>query len=422
MIEENLFKFINESKTAYNAVYEASLLLENAGYIKLEESNRFNIYNNKKYYIVRNDSSIIAFTVNENIKNGLKLIASHTDSPAFKLKPNSLIEFNGINTVETEVYGGPIYSSWFDRELSVAGRIYYKNENNELAYKIVKLNDSCAIIPNLCIHFNREINNGYKYNPEIDLKPIIGNNNLLELAANSVGINLNDVVSHDLYLVNNQKCTVVNDYFMGPRIDNLASMYLSLKAFIDSNESNKVFVAFNNEETGSRTMQGASSNFLTSILERIIYSLDMTKEDLYQIYANSLLLSADNAHAFHPNYSNKYDLLNTPLLNNGVVIKYNASGAYTSDGYSSSVFKKLCIENNIPYQEFTNKADIRGGSTLGSILQESLSINMVDIGMPQLAMHSAYETAGYKDIKNYYNAMKSFYDIYNLLDYKPKLQ
>ncbi|MGM9971660.1 MAG: M18 family aminopeptidase [Anaeroplasmataceae bacterium] len=414
MINE-LFDFINNSPSSYNCAENIKELLQKNGFIELFETEEYKLENNKKYFVVRNNSSVIAFKVPSNIYNTpIKMIASHTDSPSLKIKPNFTIEAYNYNTLNTEVYGGPIYSSWFDRPLSIAGRILVKN-SDYIEEKIVNINKDLLVIPNLCIHFNREINSGYNYNPTIDLKPLLSNNkSLYDVIEEYYGIKKEDILSFDLNLYNRQKPVVVGaskEFFMAPRIDNLASVYTSLKAFIESNDDMfNVFIAFDNEEVGSNTKQGACGDFLLSTLTRIYDSFNYTKSALYQSLSKSMLISADNAHALHPNYPSKYDVSNAPILNKGLVIKYNANQSYVTDAVSSAIFKDICDKENIKYQEFTNRSDVRGGSTLGNILQTSVSINMIDIGLPQLAMHSSYETAGVNDLEDYYNAMKEFYN------------
>ncbi len=408
-----LCDFLDSSPTAFNAVDNVRKILKKEGFIELFETKDFDIKKNSKYFIIRNNSSIIAFNIPSDIKTSIKMIASHTDSPSLKIKPNFKIEKFNTNLIKTEPYGGLIYSSWFDRPLGVAGRVML-NKDNKILEKIVNINKDLLVIPNLCIHFNREINNGYKYDPTIDLNALISNDRNLFDVLKENNINEADVLSHDLYLYNRDKARIVganNEFLLSPRLDNLSSLYLSLEAFLNSNDDSfKVFISFDNEETGSSSKQGACSDFLINILTRIYESLGYDKNDFYKSLRNSVLISADNAHALHPNYISNYDIDNAPILNKGFAIKFNASQHYTTDAITSAIVKKICKNNNIPYQDYANKSNIRGGSTLGNLLLSSVSINMADIGLPQLAMHSANELVGVNDIISYYDFMKHFYE------------
>lgn len=409
---QDLMDFIDNSKTSYNACANIKEILLNNGYTQLFEENTFNITYGNKYFITRNSSSIIAFNIPKNIDTSLNIIASHLDSPAFKLKPNFNLEFKNYHMVETEPYGGMIYSTWFDRPLGIAGRILFKN-GEVIEEKIVDFNQNLMIIPNLCIHFNRDINNGFKYNAT-DIKPLLSTqSNLYDLIYKTYNIKKEDILGFDLYCVNNEKSTILGasrELFSAPRIDNLLSAYVSLKAFLDSKDTFKFYVSFDNEEVGSSTYQGAGANFLESILKRIAKSLNIDNDKLYSLLASGMIVSADNAHALHPIYPDKSDSNNAPLLNKGLVIKHNANQSYTTSGVSEALFKEICNRVGARYQDFSNRSDIRGGSTLGNILDSSVSMNTVDIGIGQLAMHSAYETCGCEDIIDYYNAMKEFYN------------
>lgn len=409
---EDLFEFINNSRTSFEAVKNTESILIEKGFKRLYEYETYNICPGK-YYVIRNNSSIIAINIPKDIVSlPINIISTHTDSPSLKLTPNNIIKTSNYITLQTEVYGGPIYSTWFDRPLGISGRIVVK-DGNDLKEIIISIKDA-LVIPNLCIHFNRDINNGYNYNAAIDMKPILSNDKALNtLIAEKYNLKEEDIISTDLYVVCDEEAKVVGankEFFMAPRIDNLASHYTALKAFIESDDTFKLFVSFDNEEVGSRSMQGAASDFLIETLKRIYKGLGINEEEMYKSLSHSIMISADNAHALHPNYLSAYNLFNAPTLNNGYVIKYNASQNYTTDAISSAILKKLSDDSGIKYQEFANRPDKKGGSTLGNILQQSLSIHMVDIGLPQLAMHSAYETAGVEDIKSYYEIMKVYYN------------
>ena len=410
---KDLLDFLDLSKTKFQAIeLTKKKLLEN-GYTEAYEDVSYNGL--KRFFIVRNNSSIICVNLPKDFTNkSINIISTHTDSPSFKINENSSINDKMYQTLQTEVYGGPIYSSWFDRPLSIGGRVLTKCDDTIKQTLIAFKNNVCTI-PNLCIHFGRDINKGHEYSLD-EMKPILSNkDDIYDLLNNEYQIKRNDILSFELELFNNEHPTIVganDEFFMASRIDNLASHYTALKAFIESSDDTfKVFSSFDNEEVGSSSMQGAGSSFLINTLERIYLDNGFTKADLLKSLSNSIAISADNAHAIHPNYKSKSDLLNAPVLNSGFVIKENPNLKYTTDAISKAIIVDICKKNNIKYQEFHNKPGIAGGSTLGNILQSSVSIHMVDIGLPQLAMHSAYETAGCMDVEEYYKIMKCFYEI-----------
>lgn len=409
---KDLMDFIDSSKTSYNACANIKEILIKNGYKELFEEEEFNIEYGHKYFVTRNSSSIIAFNIPQKIESSLNIIASHLDSPSFKIKPNFNLELKDYHMIETEGYGGMIYSTWFDRPLGIAGRILYKS-GESIEEKVIDFNKNLMVIPNLCIHFNRDINNGFKHSAT-DIKPILGTKKgLLELIYDSFKIKNEDILGFDLYTVNNEKATLAGsseELLCAPRIDNLLSAYVSLRAFLESNDTFKFYVSFDNEEVGSNTYQGAGANFMQSILKRMALSLNISEDKLYSMLASGMIVSADNAHALHPIYPDKSDINNAPILNKGLVIKHNANQSYTTSGVSEAIFKEICHRAGARYQDFSNRSDIRGGSTLGNILDSSVSMNTIDIGLGQLAMHSAYETCGSEDIIDYYKAMKEFYN------------
>lgn len=420
MIQDYL-KFLDNSKTKFQAIDITRKMLNDNGFKEINEGDSYKGLD--KFYIVRNNSSIIAINKPIDFKNkSINIICTHTDSPSFKINENSTINVSGYNTLETEVYGGPIYSSWFDRPLSIGGRVVVK-DNDSIKQINVAFKNSVCTIPNLCIHFNRDINKGHEYTLD-EMKPILSNSDdIYDLLKKEYKIDRENILSFELELFNNEKPTFVGakkEFYMASRIDNLGSHYTALKAFIDTSNNTfidsscdtfKVFASFDNEEVGSQSMQGAGSEFLSTTIKRVFIENDLDIIDYYKSLSNSIAISADNAHAIHPNYLSKSDKMNAPILNGGFVIKENPNLKYTTDAISKAILIDLCKKNNIKYQSFHNKPGIAGGSTLGNILQSSVSIHMVDIGLPQLAMHSAYETAGSKDIEEYYKIMKSFYNI-----------
>lgn len=416
---EELFQFIENSPSCFHAIETIRKKLNAEGFIELVEGRSWQIEKGKKYYVTRNLSSIIAFKIPENDLKNFHIVASHSDSPTFKIKENAEIEVNNKYVkLNTEKYGGMICSTWFDRPLSIAGRILVK-EGNVVKTHLVNIDKDLVIIPNLAIHMNRSVNDGYKYNAQIDMLPLYGDNtskgSLMKTVAQSVGVEEDSILGTDLFLYNRMRGTKIganSEYISSPRLDDLECAYASLSAFLSETNSNSasVYCVFDNEEVGSGTKQGADSTLLYDVLRRINMCLGNSEEDYYKLIASSFMVSADNAHALHPNYSDKSDPTNKVYMNDGIVIKYNANQKYTTDAVSASIFKSICDSVNVPYQTFTNRSDILGGSTLGNISNAHVSLNTIDIGLAQLAMHSTYETAGAKDVTYLIDAIKAFYN------------
>ena len=416
---EELFQFIENSPSCFHAIETIREKLNDEGFIELVEGRSWQIEKGKKYYVTRNLSSIIAFKIPENDLKNFHIVASHSDSPTFKIKENAEIEVNNKYVkLNTEKYGGMICSTWFDRPLSIAGRILVK-EGNLVKTHLVNIDKDLVIIPNLAIHMNRSVNDGYKYNAQIDMLPLYGDNtskgSLMKTVAQSVGVEEDSILGTDLFLYNRMRGTKIganSEYISSPRLDDLECAYASLSAFLSETNSNSasVYCVFDNEEVGSGTKQGADSTLLYDVLRRINMCLGNSEEDYYKLIASSFMVSADNAHALHPNYSDKSDPTNKVYMNDGIVIKYNANQKYTTDAVSASIFKSICDSVNVPYQTFTNRSDILGGSTLGNISNAHVSLNTIDIGLAQLAMHSTYETAGAKDVTYLIDAIKAFYN------------
>ena len=416
---EELFQFIENSPSCFHAIETIREKLNDEGFIELVEGRSWQIEKGKKYYVTRNLSSIIAFKIPENDFKNFHIVASHSDSPTFKIKENAEIEVNNKYVkLNTEKYGGMICSTWFDRPLSIAGRILVK-EGNLVKTHLVNIDKDLVIIPNLAIHMNRAVNDGYKYNAQIDMLPLYGDNtskgSLMKTVAQSVGVEEDSILGTDLFLYNRMRGTKIganSEYISSPRLDDLECAYASLSAFLSETNSNSasVYCVFDNEEVGSGTKQGADSTLLYDVLRRINMCLGNSEEDYYKLIASSFMVSADNAHALHPNYSDKSDPTNKVYINDGIVIKYNANQKYTTDAVSASIFKSICDSVNVPYQTFTNRSDILGGSTLGNISNAHVSLNTIDIGLAQLAMHSTYETAGTKDVTYLIEALKAFYN------------
>lgn len=415
-------RFLKQAHTTYQAVEIAKNELEKQGFTELDL--KVKVLKGSKHYIVKNDGSILAFKIGTRLNNpSIQIVASHNDSPMLKIKPNGIIMANGYTKINSEIYGGPIYSTFIDRPLGIAGRVIVK-ENNMLVSKPVTL-DTTVIIPNLAIHLNREINNGFSYNPQIDMQAILGLGEISLEQLIEKETNLTNIVDFDLYLYNKEEPVLAGsnkELICAPRLDNLECFYTSLTSFIEGENSDNIniWVGFNHEEVGSSSNHGAASSFLKDIIDYIFSSLDFNHKRL-EILQNSILISADNAHALHPNHPEKSDPTNCVMINKGIVIKYNANLSYTTDALSASIFKTLCNDENIPFQVYTNRSDIRGGGTLGSILLRSVSIISVDIGLAQLAMHSAFETAGAKDIVLMKKVLTGFYNRHLNIDSNHKI-
>jgi aspartyl aminopeptidase len=418
---KDLIEFIKKSPSVFHAVDALKTELKSEGFEELAEGKKWNIQKGSKYFVTRNHSSIIAFKVGEYLDDySFNIVASHCDSPSFKIKANYKIEASKKYVqLNTEKYGGMIYSTWLDRPLSVAGRIIAKNgENFETV--LVNIDKNLVLIPNVAIHMNKEINSGMKYNEQVDLLPLYGicaegKDSFMDLVSSYAGVQKDNIISTDLFLYNRTEPTVwgENDEFMSsPKLDNLQCAYATLQGFLrgSNTKSVNVYCCFDNEEVGSGTKQGAASTFLEDVLKRINDNLGKSSEEYLCALASSFLISADNAHAVHPNHPELSDPTNRVYMNEGIVIKHNANQKYTTDAVSSALFKEFCKRADVPYQNYTNRSDVAGGSTLGNIASSKVSINMVDIGLAQLSMHSSYETAGIKDTLYLIKASEEFFN------------
>ena len=417
-ISEELLSFIEKSPTCYHAIYTIKSELDAAGFQCLQENASWKIEPKGKYYVTRNGSSIIAFVMPESVE-GFHIAASHSDSPTFKIKEIPEIGVAGKYTkLNVEGYGGMIMSTWFDRPLSVAGRILVRTEQG-VETRLVNVDKDLLVIPNLAIHMNRGTNDGYKYNIQKDLLPLYGTQDakdtFMDVVAESVSVETSKIMGHDLVLYPRVRgCVWGKDeaFISSPRLDDLQSAFASLQGLLtaENNPQVSMIAVLDNEEVGSSTKQGADSDFLKETVYRICKVCGIAEEDRRKIFSSSFMISADNAHAAHPNYMEKADAENRPFMNEGIVIKFNGNQKYTSDAVSSALFKMICERANVPYQIYANRSDMAGGSTLGNISNTQLSMNTVDIGLAQLAMHSAYETAGVKDTKYMIQAMKTFFE------------
>jgi len=416
-ILKNLMDFLDSSVTMFHAINECEKVLQKSGFIYLPENEKWDI-NKGKYYTKRNSSSLIAFDIADGDYH-FQISAAHSDSPTFKLKDRPIIEVNGYLKLNVEGYGGMINATWLDKPLTLAGRVMV-NTDTGIETRLLHINRDLFIIPNVPIHFNREINKGFAFNNQVDMLPIFSAGNLKEsdfdnIIAKELGIESGDILAKDLYLVNRQKAAIIgfdNELISSGRLDDLECVYTSLRGFVEAENRNhiNVFAVFDNEEVGSITKQGAMSTFLASTLDRVNTALRKSKEEYYTAIAKSMLISCDNAHAIHPNHPELFDVKNRPVLNQGIAIKESANQKYTTDAFSRSILRKILEKKNIPYQTFANRSDIAGGSTLGNLSNTAISMNAVDIGLPQLAMHSAYETAGTKDVGYAFDTLKAFFE------------
>ena len=417
-----LLDFISECPSPYHAVEHIQRILNHFDFKELKETTKWKIEAGKSYYVIRDNASIIAFKVGNEFGPSFHITASHLDSPTYKLKPNCDMVQGDYKKLNVEGYGGMIESTWFDRPLGVAGRVMVKTPNG-VEERLVNLLGHNVIIPNLAIHLNRP--EAIKTNPQLDILPIVGlaNNkkNLLDQIKHIVICSDDEeLLSHDLFLYNKEKGCMLglnNELLASPKLDDLECVFTTLEAFLEAKPKDFINVCsiFDNEEVGSGSNHAAGSTFLTDTLERICSSL---KLDKYQTYASSMLLSCDNAHAVHPAHPEKSDPTNGVFMNKGIVIKSNAALKYTTEAIGSAIFKSILKDKDIPYQDYTNNNAVGGGSTLGHIQLEKLSITSIDIGLAQLAMHSSYETAGCKDLDYMVKGVRTFYETNIIFDNK----
>lgn len=403
---KELIQFIEKSPTCFQAVATMKEILEQEGYSELKERDKWNLEKGGHYFVTRNDSALIAFAIPQEGLKGFRIMASHSDSPSFKIKDNpEMAVENKYVKLNVERYGGMLCAPWFDRPLSVAGRVVVK-ENDTFVTKLVDVDRDLLMIPNLAIHMSRQANEGYQYSAQKDMLPLYGEiaakDTFMETIAQAAGVKAEDILGHDLFLYNRQKGCIwgaQEEFLSIGRLDDLQCAFASLKGFLggEKKEYAAVHCVLDNEEVGSSTKQGAASTFLYDVLVRMVRGLGMDYEDYLRALADSFMISADNGHALHPNYTEKADPVNRPVLNQGIVIKYSGNQKYCTDAVSAAMFKDLCSQAEVPYQTFTNNSDIPGGSTLGNISNTKVALNSVDIGLPQLAMHSPYETVGVKD-------------------------
>ena len=407
---KELSNYLNKSRSVYHAVAELVSELASSGYTRLDEHCKWELTAGGKYYLTRGGTSVLAFRIPEGTPSGFMMTASHADRPTFKVKENG--ELKGTYTrLAVERYGGMLMSTWLDRPLSVAGRVMVETENG-VEGRLVDLDRDLLMIPKVAIHMNRKANDGYTWNPAVDTLPLMGGDDckgvfasLLEKAAGG------KILGHDLTLYIRQKATVwglKKEYLSAAALDDLACAWCCWKGFADAEcaQNVPVLCVFDSEEVGSASVQGAASDLLETVLSRICKAMDW---ELPQLLAQSFMVSADNAHAVHPNHPEFADPTNAPVVNKGVVLKFNAAQRYTTDGFSGAIFRSVCNKAGAPVQTYYNRADLPGGSTLGNISLAHVSVPTADIGLPQLAMHSSFETLGVKDVDALVAAITQFY-------------
>jgi aspartyl aminopeptidase len=410
----DLIDFLYESPTAFQAVRNIKAALLRKGFKQLHRGESWNLEKGGRYFTTKNASALVAFIVGtgEIEKDGFRIIAAHTDSPALKLKPSpEMLGAGNYLKLNVETYGGPILSTWMDRPLSLAGRVSLMSENPiRPDVRYINIKKPILIIPNLAIHLNRSVNEGKEFNKQKDMLPILRlveetfdkDGYFKDLIANHLNVEPDKVLDFDLSLYEFEKGSIIgekNEFISSGRIDDLSMVHAGIDALFNSQtrHSTNVMICFDNEEVGSETKQGAASPFLKDVLKRITWALNSEKDAFFRAKINSFGISADNAHAIHPNLPENYDPVLQPKINMGPVIKINANQKYTTDALSSATFEMLCNKAGVPVQKYVNKSDIAGGSTLGSIASTQLDIRMVDVGNPMLAMHSIRELSGVKD-------------------------
>jgi len=420
-INRGLFEFLDSSPCALYAVENTAKKLDGAGFRRLYESGEWELKPGGSYYVTRGGTAICAFRLPEGSRpRGYNITASHSDSPTFRVKNDpELVASDGLVRINIEKYGGMILSTWFDRPLSVAGRVVVRTPEGAES-RLVCVDRDLMLIPSLAIHMDRQANDGRAFNVQDDMPPLFasgcGRGELTRAVADAAGVAADDILASDLYLYVREKASAFGakgEFIASARLDDLECAYSSLEALLAARpkESAAVHCVFDNEEVGSGTRQGAASDFLAVTLRRVTRALGGSEEDHLRALASSFMVSADNAHAVHPAHAGKADPVNRPVLNGGVVIKYSANQKYTTDAVSGAIFRAVCERAGVPVQVFHNRSDMIGGSTLGNISSAQLPVNTVDIGLPQLAMHSAYETAGADDPAMLVRVLTEFYSL-----------
>lgn len=413
----DLLHFISKSPSVFHVVRHIKAALLYAGFTEIREEDSWQIKRGGKYVVTRNGSALIAFSVPEDGGNAFKITAAHCDSPTFKIKENPEMRDGKYTRLNVEGYGGMIMSTWLDRPLSAAGRLFVK-DNGQIISKLVSLDHPTLLIPSVAIHMDRTVNSGHAWNIQNDLLPLYstdGASDFMETLAQAAKVKAADILGHDIFLYSCAPGILWgprHEFISSPRLDDLQCAFATFRGFTNGKKQKdiSVYALFDNEEVGSGTAQGAGSTFLTNTISRLALSLGRSYDEIQAMLAKSFMISADNGHAVHPNHGEYADPVNAPVLNGGIIIKFNASQKYSTDGYSAAVFRDLCLKADVPVQTYTNRSDIPGGSTLGNISNTKVAVPTVDIGLPQLAMHSSYETAGAKDTEYLVKAVSYFFE------------
>lgn len=417
-ISRDLIHFIAKSPSTFHAVRGIKAALLYAGFTEIREEDTWQIEKGGKYVVTRNGSALMAFTVPQEGAEAFHITASHCDSPTFKIKENPEIADGPYVKLNVEGYGGMIMSTWLDRPLSVAGRLLV-TENGHLAEKLVAIDGTMLVIPSVAIHMDRSVNQHKEWKVQKDMLPLYGMTGaktpFMDVIAAAAKVKAEDILAHDLILYSRVPGTIwgeEREFISSPKLDDLQCAFACFRGFTQGQKEKyiSVYALFDNEEVGSATSQGAGSTFLANTLKRLARSLGYSYDETMAMIARSFMISADNAHSVHPNHPEYADPVNRPVINDGIVIKYSAAQKYATNAFSAAYFKKLCKDHDIPTQIFTNHSDNPGGSTLGNISNTVIAMPTVDIGLPQLAMHSSYETAGVKDTAYLVDAVTKFYE------------
>uniref|UniRef100_UPI00402804A8 M18 family aminopeptidase n=1 Tax=Dialister sp. TaxID=1955814 RepID=UPI00402804A8 len=417
-ISRDLIHFIAKSPSTFHAVRGIKAALLYAGFTEIREEDTWQIEKGGKYVVTRNGSALMAFTVPQEGAEAFHITASHCDSPTFKIKEDPEIADGPYVKLNVEGYGGMIMSTWLDRPLSVAGRLLV-TENGHLAEKLVAIDGTMLVIPSVAIHMDRSVNQHKEWKVQKDMLPLYGMTGaktpFMDVIAAAAKVKAEDILAHDLILYSRVPGTIwgeEREFISSPKLDDLQCAFACFRGFTQGQKEKyiSVYALFDNEEVGSATSQGAGSTFLANTLERLARSLGYSYDETMAMIARSFMISADNAHSVHPNHPEYADPVNRPVINGGIVIKYSAAQKYATNAFSAAYFKKLCKDHDIPTQTFTNQSDNPGGSTLGNISNTVIAMPTVDIGLPQLAMHSSYETAGVKDTAYLVDAVTKFYE------------
>ena len=429
--QKGLLQFLQQSPTPFHAVSNMAVLLDETGFQRLDSSNSWNLHKNSRYYVSRNDSALIAFKTGAGDlpDSGFRIAGAHTDSPCLKIKPHADVSSQGYAQLGVEVYGGALLHPWFDRDLSIAGRVNYENVDGSISSILVDLKDPVAFIPSLAIHLDTKANDGRLINKQKELPPILlqldadekfnFEDYLLEHLQTELGcLNVGAILSHELLLYDTHAPALVGlrkQFISSARLDNLLSCYVALHSLIESkDETASVLVCNDHEEVGSISASGAEGPFLKSILQRMLESEDQIEgssaASFDRAIQNSVLLSVDNAHGVHPNFPDKHDIAHSPMLNAGPVIKINANQRYASNSESIALLKSICNRLDISHQSFVMRSDMACGSTIGPITSALLGISTVDIGIASFAMHSIRESAGIADVESMGSLIQAFFE------------